>query len=281
MLDLQPMHNFTNSTYATFSRHQVIRSFWKGPLVAMALQCDYLMRALLATSALHMTHNMPEEKEFYVSTALTYHRAASREALTLLALSSHRENAKGNPFFADGDFPEWPFLIQGTKSLLVLPDINLREGRLSPLLAARVQSHQYKTFKAGSNDASSSMMKALDDLGDLIGLNTKDEDTVKIYKRTISYLRDLSKMLDAAEVEISEVFGWIYAMADDFLPLLRASKYETVAIFAFVCVFLKRLEMHWWMGNWGEQLLRKAEGVLDNEHKLWIAWPMEELGMHR
>ncbi|KAL2694801.1 hypothetical protein Neosp_001388 [[Neocosmospora] mangrovei] len=151
MLDLRLMHNFTNSTYATFSRHQVIRSFWKGPLVAMALQCDYLMRALLATSALHMAHNMPEEKEFYVSTALTYHRAASREAVVLLAdikkesaeelfmfsiltiviaLSSHRESAKGNPFFADGDFPEWPFLIQGTKSLLDLPDINLREGRL-------------------------------------------------------------------------------------------------------------------------------------------------------
>lgn len=85
MLDLQLMHDFTNSTYATFSRHQVIRSFWKGPLVAMALQCDYLMRALLATSALHITHNMPEEKEFYVSTALTYHRAASREAVVLLA----------------------------------------------------------------------------------------------------------------------------------------------------------------------------------------------------
>lgn len=91
----------------------------------------------------------------------------------------------------------------------------------------------------------------------------------------------MSKMLDTAEIEISEVFGWIYTVADDFLPLLRVSKHEAVAIFAFACVFLKRLKRYWWMGNWGEQLLRKAENVLDNEHRLWIAWPMEELGMHR
>ncbi|RMJ07678.1 hypothetical protein BHE90_001103 [Fusarium euwallaceae] len=302
MLDLRLMHNFTNSTYTTFSRHQSIRSFWKGPLVAMALQCDYLMRALLATSALHMAHNRPDEKEFYVSTALTYHRAASREAVVLLAdikkesaeelfmfsiltiviaLSSHRESAQGNPFFADTNFPEWPFLIQGTKSLLDLPDINLREGRLSPLLTVRVQSHKYRTFKASSDDVSSSMTKALDDLEDLIGLNTNDGDTMKIYTKSIAYLRDMSKMLDTAEVEISEVFGWICVMADDFLPLLRESKQEAVAIFSYFCVFLKRLEMYWWMGNWGEQLLRKTESVLDNEHRLWIAWPMEELGMHR
>jgi hypothetical protein len=85
MLDLRLMHNFTNSTYATFSRHQTIRSFWKGPLVSMALQCDYVMCALLATSALHLAHNTPEEKDFYISTALRYHRAASREAIVLLA----------------------------------------------------------------------------------------------------------------------------------------------------------------------------------------------------
>ncbi|RSL55589.1 hypothetical protein CEP54_009326 [Fusarium duplospermum] len=225
MLDLRLMHNFTNSTYATFSRHQIIRNFWKGPLISIALQCDYLMRALLATSALHMAHNTPEEKEFYVSTALTYHRAASREAVVLLAdikkesaeelfmfsiltiviaLSSHRESAKDNLFFADTNFPEWPFLIQGTRSLLDLPDINLREGRLSALLAVRVQSHKYRTCKASSDDASSSMKKALDDLEDLIGLNTDDEDTMKIYRKSIAYLRDMSKMLDAAEVEISE-----------------------------------------------------------------------------
>ncbi|KAM6536345.1 hypothetical protein FALCPG4_002354 [Fusarium falciforme] len=123
------------------------------------------------------------------------------------------------------------------------------------------------------------MTNVLDGLEDLIGLNTNDEGTMKIYRKSISYLRDMSKMLDTAEIEIS-VFGWIYAMADDFLPLLRVSKHEAVAIFAFACVFLKRLEMYWWMGNWGEQLLRKAESVWIMSTG-WIAWPMEDLGMHR
>ncbi|KAJ4218553.1 hypothetical protein NW759_008446 [Fusarium solani] len=300
MLDLRLMHNFTNSTYATFSRHQTIRSFWKGPLVSMALQCDYVMCALLATSALHLAHNTPEEKDFYISTALRYHRAASREAIVLLAdikkesaeelfmfsvltivvaLGSHQEIAEGSPFFANGSFPEWPFLIQGTRSLIDLPDINLREGRLSPFLAERIQTCQCK--ETGSDDASTSMIKALGNLEDLIAWNTEIEDTMKIYRKAIAYLRDMSDMLDTSDVETSDVFGWIYAVADDFLPLLRASKQEAVAIFAYFCVFLKRLETYWWMRNWGEQLLRKAESVLDSEHKLWIAWPMEELGMHR
>ncbi|KAM0427889.1 hypothetical protein ACHAPT_007348 [Fusarium lateritium] len=265
----------------------------------MALQCDYLMRALLAASALHLAHNTPEEKDFYMSTALTYHRAASRDAIVLLAdikkesaeelfmfsiltilvaLGSHQEITEGNPFFGDGSFPEWLFLIQGTRSLLDLPDLNIRDGRLRPFLADRPLNCQCKT---GSDDASSSMSEALDDLEELISWNINDEDTIKTYKRTIAYLRDMSKMLDTSEVEISEVFGWFYLVADDFLPLLRASKQEAVAVFSYFCVFLKRLDMYWWMGNWGEQLLRKAESILDDDHKLWISWPMEELGMHR
>jgi hypothetical protein len=199
--------------------------------------------------------------------------------LTLAALGSHQEIAEGSPFFANGSFPEWPFLIQGTRPLLDLPDINLREGRLSPFLAERIQTCQCK--ETGSDDASTSMIKALDNLEDLIAWNTEIEDTMKIYRKAIAYLRDMSDMLDTSDVETSDVFGWIYAVADDFLPLLRASKQEAVAIFAYFCVFLKRLETYWWMRNWGEQLLRKAESVLDSEHKLWIAWPMEELGMHR
>jgi hypothetical protein len=92
MLDLQLMHHFTTSTYATLFCHPPMRHFWRGEAIQMGLRCDYVMRAILAVSALHLAHHSPERRELYTSTALNYHRIASRQAMSLLS-DMKEENA--------------------------------------------------------------------------------------------------------------------------------------------------------------------------------------------
>lgn len=85
MLDLQLMHHFTTSTYATLFCYPPVRHFWRGEAVQMGFRCDYVMRAILAVSALHLAYHSPERREMYTSTALTYHRIASRQAMGLMS----------------------------------------------------------------------------------------------------------------------------------------------------------------------------------------------------
>lgn len=96
MLDLQLMHHFATSTYATLFVHPPMRHFWRDQAVRIGLRCDYVMRAILAVSALHLAHHSPERRELYTSTALTYHRVASKGAMSLM--TDVKEEDAGNLF---------------------------------------------------------------------------------------------------------------------------------------------------------------------------------------
>ncbi|OJD10806.1 hypothetical protein AJ78_08280 [Emergomyces pasteurianus Ep9510] len=299
MLDLQLMHNFSTSTYATLSCHPSIRNFWKGPVVQMACRCDYVMRTVLAISALHLANYSHDRKEIYTSTALTYHRIAAREAMNLMS-NIKKEDANnlfvfsvltiffalGGPegssgdtlFFEDSSFPEWLFLLRGTKSLLELMGPDLMQGTLSPLFAQAKRSRRWA--KNIDGEAETPMTGPLDELEELVSTTVNDEKAHRIYEYAINESRNIAKssLSGASQIDITHAFTWIYLVLDEFLPLLKVPTQESVAIFSFFCVFLKRLEVHWWMQGWSERLIRKAHKLLDEEHKLWINWPAEEIG---
>lgn len=72
------------------------------------------------------------------------------------------------------------------------------------------------------------------------------------------------------------------------VPLLRATpgdeesgpKQEAVAIFAHFSIILKHheSESHWWLQGWADHLVARAYEILDDEHRVWIEWPMSEVG---
>lgn len=84
-MDLELLHNYTIATYATLSNDLLLRQLWKVTVPQMGLSCDYVMRSVLAVSALHMAFHRPDKREFYISRALLYHQLASRKAMSLMA----------------------------------------------------------------------------------------------------------------------------------------------------------------------------------------------------
>ncbi|OJD20657.1 hypothetical protein ACJ73_08009 [Blastomyces percursus] len=283
MLDLQLMHHFSTSTYATLSCHSQIRNFWKGPVVQMACRCDYLMRTVLAVAALHLAHQSRDRKEICTSTALTYHRIAAREAsdikkddannlfvfsvLTIFFALGGPEGSFGDTFFfEDSSFPEWLFLLRGTKSLLQVLGPELVEGALSPMFVQAKRSRRWaKDIHYG---ADAPMKLQLDELAALVRTTVSDEKARGIYAHAIDELRKLAESFaDVSQlVDITHAFTWIYLVLDDFPPLLKMPTQESVTIFSYFCVFLKRLETYWWMQGWSERLIRKAYKILDEEH---------------
>lgn len=83
-------------------------------------------------------------------------------------------------------------------------------------------------------------------------------------------------------LDLSDAFVWLFIVADDFLPLLKPSAgpaQEALAIFAHFCILLKRLDGEWWLQGWGTHLILRCHSLLDDEHRLWIRWPIEEAGI--
>lgn len=80
MQSLELLHSFTTRTYATLSDSIIIRDFYRQSAVQLGLQCDYIMRTVLAVSASHLAFHRPEMRDHYRSLAMTHHQIASRDA---------------------------------------------------------------------------------------------------------------------------------------------------------------------------------------------------------
>ncbi|UQC77622.1 uncharacterized protein CLUP02_03091 [Colletotrichum lupini] len=297
LIDLELMHNFTTFAFNTLSTDPVVRQMWKVPVVRLALECDYVMRALLSVSALHLAHNRPERRDFFISRALTYHQMASRTAMGLMgaldgenceklylfsvltiffALACPRKSSD-SLIMGESSFPDWLFLLRGTRSLLKELDPHTYAGPLTPMFNHGRERYMH------TRDESKIQSDLLADLQRLVNKTCADAALLPIYNRAIDELRrTLSVFLwdGGRGMDITDAFVWKYLMAEDFLPLLKSPGHtqEAVAIFSHFCILLKRLENEWWLQGWATHLISRAWAVLDQDHRLWIQWPIEELG---
>jgi hypothetical protein len=68
-------------------------------MVQMGLRCEYIMRAILALSALHLASQRSDRRAFYTSQGLKHHQIASKLAIDLMAEVS-AEGAKEQLVFS-------------------------------------------------------------------------------------------------------------------------------------------------------------------------------------
>ncbi|KAK3291516.1 uncharacterized protein B0H64DRAFT_427091 [Chaetomium fimeti] len=84
MIDLELMHNFTTYTCTTLASDPSVRQFMRTTAVQMATDCEYIMRSILAVSALHLSRYRPQKKKTYLQRAMQHHQAATSTALELM-----------------------------------------------------------------------------------------------------------------------------------------------------------------------------------------------------
>ncbi|KAK3320343.1 hypothetical protein B0T19DRAFT_404846 [Cercophora scortea] len=168
LLELELLHNFTIHTYSTLTADEHVADFWRTTVVQIGLKCDYIMRAVLAVSALHLAYHRPEKRDFYTAHGIEFHRRASRSAMQLFhvvsatdtdnaanlflfsmmtiyfALASPRLSLPDGSFTinhtkeSDTDpgagFPDWTFLLNGAKSISRVLGTRGHDTNLEPFL---------------------------------------------------------------------------------------------------------------------------------------------------
>lgn len=84
MVDLELIHNFTTFTHATLSSDAAVRQMFRTSTIHMALDCELLMRAILAVSALHLAHCCRNKQHYYLTIGMHHHHVAGRMAVALM-----------------------------------------------------------------------------------------------------------------------------------------------------------------------------------------------------
>ncbi|KAL3420669.1 hypothetical protein PVAG01_07114 [Phlyctema vagabunda] len=242
-----------------------------------------------------MAHLKPERQQYYLAQAMDLHHAAlskgspalsditseNCEALYLFsaltcffALARPREPTD---FLFEKNTPlsEWLLMFRGTR--IVIESSNqpiLHAGPLGPMFAIGGR-------RANMQVASLTQIDHLWMLQRFINGTSGNEEDLRTYNRAIDELRQAFNVVYNEHPEFCEttdVFLWLYRVSEEYLALLNSRKPEALSIFAYFCVLLKRLDAKWWTHGWSTHLIAQIHQVLDPEHRLWIVWPMREIG---
>ncbi|CAK7212610.1 hypothetical protein SCUCBS95973_001522 [Sporothrix curviconia] len=110
-------------------------------------------------------------------------------------------------------------------------------------------------------------------------LDTLERSFVYSYStegRTPGAATDQSSPVGLAQT--SSVYAWLYCMEDAFVELVVQRRPLALVVFAHFCVLLRLLSGCWWMQGASTHLMQEIWDLLDADHRLWIRWPIEELG---
>lgn len=210
--------------------------------------------------------------------ASTAERLFLFSALTIFFALGCPRKEDGALLIGESGYPEWLFLLQGTRAFTRLLGPRAVDGPVAPLM-----NHGADRWVARESNVEPVCRahEHLDSMRAIIGVRETDLGLRDTYFKAIDELRKSFSVFDAVgsgTCDLTDAFVWVFEVAEDFLPLLRGPTQEAVAIIAFFAVLLKRLDRHWWLQGWADHLIAKSHSILDEEHRLWIQWPIQEIG---
>ncbi|KAL5347946.1 hypothetical protein ACLOAV_007358 [Pseudogymnoascus australis] len=261
-LHLELLHNFTTSTCFTLNSDTTIRNLWQVNVPRLALQFDFVMYAVLALSALHLARFCPERCEYLVAQAEILHQNGLRLATTVLPDYSP-ENCTGVYIFTaltslitlasprkpedillvvDSGISQWLLHFRGTRSVMNRSIEIILSGPMGPMLIA---GRQRRTLRAEMAIKQSIETDQLEKLNQLVRESVTDPSHVHIYAGAVFELRGSFNIIYATGFqgyESADVFLWLFEVSDEYLHLLKERRQESLVIFAFYCVILKRFD---------------------------------------
>lgn len=192
--------------------------------------------------------------------------------------------------------PSWLTMLRSSEPILQVLNPQNYKGPLGPLFA--FGRGRWKIIYGNSHPVDGSL---LTDLQSAINKSCTEPAILAIYNDTIERLRRVLSMVFEVpadgddgdghsasgttpkylpKLEAWDIFVWQWDAAKEFIPLLRETppQQEAVIIYAHFLIMLKKLEGYWWLEGWAKHMMERVWNCLDEEHRLWIQWPIEELG---
>ena len=291
--DLELLHNYDTSTSYTMATIPALQTFLRLNVPRIAFSHPFLLHAILGISALHLAHFKKDFRAHYLSQAQYHYQIALRNATPLLsAISEDTCSALylfstmcplftmgmgPRPgdflFFGEHGLPEGLLLFRGMRTLIESHPEILEKSDLSPMLSVSIR-------QVLQSPAENQHLQAL---RQLIVEAASSQFNVQIHLEALEMLARSFPSTSTSGSRSSQtspqtVFVWLYRVSDEFISCLQRRDPIALVILAHFCVLLNDLSNLWCMKGWVEHLLSEIHRSLDEEHRMWMNWPMEEIG---
>ncbi|KAJ5689924.1 hypothetical protein N7462_004316 [Penicillium macrosclerotiorum] len=296
--DLQLFHHYTISTYRTMNDDNDENGVWQNHLVQWGMEFPSIMHLILALSALHLAHEQPTVRDYYVQKADDHFTFGVRSVTGVLAQLNANNCQKiymaavlvcfiyfgrgPRPgeylIFSDSGPAEWKVLMGGVKMILASHHNRVFSGVLKP------------TGDARERLLSSSMRLALNEHTVRVQMLERlveqhgDPSAREMYAAAIENLLEIMievyeqrSMGDAGVALMHLLIGWIYRLPDELVSLLELKDPCALVILAYWALLLKYMESTWFMVGWSQHVLSGIMASLPPEFGSWIEWPLTKV----
>jgi hypothetical protein len=293
---LELLHNFTISTAPTLSTAPHAGDVWRVLVPQIGFTTKYIMDSILALSALHMARFNPSRRELLLSRAAFYHTSSLQEAMPLIP-SVSSENCTNLFIFGvltlfisvagprketdmfvvgNGVIPEWLFLLRGLEALVQADKESLFSSPASAIFRIVSVDCELQSFDVLPEH------KGLDGLESRIrSSEIEDVDNHQALLDALRILRHSFMLVESEprdDLKIRGIYRWLFEISDRYLKMLRDRDDKAMCILAFAAVLLQTFAKFWWIEGWAVHLVARIYDALDDAYRLWIRWPMEEIG---
>ena len=292
MTNLELLHHFTTATYQTISTNEDVRELWRLVLPQIAFSKEFLMHAMLAMSALHLSFLRSPDKSYVVQAAHHHGKALGSLRTAFSALDPEHVNAT----FATSSItamyvyacppvvedklptaPTWIPLFRGICATSSQCWEWVRGGELAPLFIRKKVNHSYcagEDFRFPSSLFDLSRRGAS---GEPDPEELEDDNVLGIYRRATEELKLSWDLFRSTEPRVSATFKWPATMSDEFVRFIEEQRPRALVLLAHHCVLIESLEeVYWWAKGRGVDEIKRIEGVLEEKWKRWLDWPIEK-----
>lgn len=293
LLNLALMHNFSTSTYTTFSATTSSQTVWREIVPRLSFSHPVLLHAVLANSALQLSIISPAYSKRYQLVAADHYNSASVALRNSLPPALNAEGALflascliatyvfASPTFRQGTPQEpgaltWFPLLRGVRTVLEGCWESLKGSELDPLLHVKPQPPA---------PPQALPIKCLPELPlDIEALyeTVEDPEVRQIYAEAIGTLRKAWAFTAHSDFRIASAFFWPYTVSEGFLKLLLRKCPRALVLLALYYTMFSGLEDVWWIRGVARKELAIIEGLVDREWgERWLGWARTVAGEKR
>lgn len=293
--DLELLHHFNISTSYTLANDSGLQTCFRINVPQIGFSYPFVLDGILALASLHLSRfKRGDKRAYYVAEAQHHYESALRVASSLMPNISE-ETCPALYIFAvfcchitlglgprPGDFllfgeeglAEWLVMFRGMKSIVATCREPLRSSDLAPMF----QLQNRHVDQPPSNN------EHLQTLREMILSSASEDPDLQLYLTALGILArsfpstTTIPAIRPAQPSPQVVFAWLYRVSDEFVLTLQQRRPIPLVILAHFCVLFNSLSSFWWTKDWVDHLMREIYGSLQKEYRLWMKWPMEEIG---
>ncbi|KAF2874002.1 hypothetical protein BDV95DRAFT_626866 [Massariosphaeria phaeospora] len=291
---LRLLHHFQTVTARTLVADPGTEDMYQSYLIKLGLDYTFLLHAVLALAALHLSRLEKQHRSEYLNRAVSHHDVALAQFKDQVQ-DLNEDNFQAVLFFASTMFPySCAIPLENGDTLTdifsgILSNIELTRrmrAMVTGVYQAMLQSEIARLVPVDTQgiDWHNSEPPQTTELGTL---RKFAEATRGIYPPDIvdAYGHAIH-VLDIAYSKISELLHppsdallkmWIHMITPRFMELLSERQPGALIIFSHYGVLLGRGKHYWFLDGLAEQILHIADAFVPTEWTKWLEWPREQI----